>query len=415
MTADNIAVRAESLTKVYQLYDRPIDRLKESLSPFRKKYHRDFYALRDVSFEIGRGDTFGIIGRNGSGKSTLLKIIAGVLTPTGGAVGVSGRVSAILELGVGLNPEMSGVDNIYLNGTIAGNSREETARMLPGILSFADIGEFAYQPVRNYSSGMLVRLAFAMAVSVSPDVLIVDEALAVGDVAFQQKCLNELERMIRGGMTLLFVSHDMQMVRNYCQSAIYLRGGEIRYNGSAEMATEAYLKDMWDEQNYGGSQGRVVAWRPVDDNPAAVAYGTQAGRITAVDLSAGEGGMVHQGDRVTLSIGARVADEVINPKIIWQLRDQRGYTIYGIETLSQGISYPRSERKDGRIGAEFSFEARLAPGHYFVSAGLTDHISQTANLLLDKQVGVLHIEVLRRGRSFAGVCDLQSTCRRLEE
>ncbi|HWR88978.1 MAG TPA: polysaccharide ABC transporter ATP-binding protein, partial [Dissulfurispiraceae bacterium] len=314
MTADNIAVRAESLTKVYQLYDKPIDRLKESLNPFRKKYHHDFHALRDVSFEIRRGDTFGIIGRNGSGKSTLLKIIAGVLTPTRGAVGVSGRVSAILELGVGLNPEMSGVDNIYLNGTITGKSREETARMLPGILSFADIGEFAYQPVRNYSSGMLVRLAFAMAVSVSPDVLIVDEALAVGDVAFQQKCLNELERMIRGGMTLLFVSHDMQMVRNYCQSAIYLRGGEIRYNGSAEMATEAYLKDMWEEQNCGGSQGQAVAWRPVDDNPAAVAYGTQAGRITAVDLSGGEGGLVHQGDRVTLSIRAQVSDEVINPK-----------------------------------------------------------------------------------------------------
>ena len=191
---DGIAVRIQHLTKTYKLYDRSIDRLKESLHPLRRRYHRDFHALKDVSFEIGKGETFGIIGRNGSGKSTLLKIIAGVLTPSAGHLEVRGKVSALLELGIGFNPDLTGRENIYFSGTIMGFSREEMDEKVDDILAFADIGDFINQPVKTYSSGMFVRLAFAMATNVDPDILIIDEALSVGDIFFQTKCYKKFDR-----------------------------------------------------------------------------------------------------------------------------------------------------------------------------------------------------------------------------
>lgn len=415
MDASPTSIKAENLTKVYRLYDRPVDRLKESVDPFRRRFHRDFYALRNISFEVRRGDTVGVIGRNGSGKSTLLKIIAGVLTPTGGVVAVTGRVSAILELGAGLNPEMTGVENIFLSGTIMGFARDEIARRVPDILSFADLGDFASQPVKSYSSGMFVRLAFAMAVNVDPDIFIVDEALSVGDVSFQQKCLNQIEKMIKKGVTLLLVSHSMQLIRNYCQSALYLDGGEVRFSGKAEATTEAYLKDMWESRDYSPDGGAAVVWKQsLSGN--GIAFGTKGGSLSEVSLTAGDrpANIVFEGDTARLTVFATVDPEVINPKIIWQVRDQHGYTIYGQETHSQGIVYPKAERRDGRIGAEFTFRVSLAPGNYFFSIGLTDHLSDTSNLLLDKQVGIIQMEVVSRDRRFIGICNLQGTCRKLD-
>ena len=195
MTRDSdpvISIR--HLSKKYRLYDRSVDRLKESLHPFRKKYHRDFFALNDVSFDIKKGETVGIIGKNGSGKSTLLKIIAGVLTPSGGGAVVNGHVSALLELGIGFNPDLTGLENIYFSGTIMGFSRQEMDTKVDDIIAFADIGNFIHQPVKTYSSGMFVRLAFAMATNVDPDILIIDEALSVGDIFFQTKCYRKLDR-----------------------------------------------------------------------------------------------------------------------------------------------------------------------------------------------------------------------------
>ena len=234
----------EHLSKVYKLYDRSIDRLKESLHPFRRIYHHDFYALKDVSFEIKRGETFGIIGKNGSGKSTLLKIIAGVLTPSGGNLEVKGKVSALLELGIGFNPEMTGLENIYFSGTIMGYSREEMDAKVDDILAFADIGDFIHQPMKTYSSGMFVRLAFAVATKVDPEILVIDEALAVGDMFFQSKCMLLMKRMIDSGMTLLFVSHDTSSVTNLCKRAIYLESGMVKTMGEALSVTDQYLKDM---------------------------------------------------------------------------------------------------------------------------------------------------------------------------
>ena len=200
----NTAIKVQNLTKTYKLYDKPMDRLKESLHPLKKKYHKDFYALNDVSFEIKKGETVGIIGKNGSGKSTLLKIITGVLTPTSGRVNVNGKISAILELGAGFNNEMTGIENIYLNTSINGMNKQETNKIIDEIVDFAELGEHIYQPIKTYSSGMKARLAFAVAINVDPEILIVDEALSVGDVRFQQKCLRRMEEFKAQNKTILF-------------------------------------------------------------------------------------------------------------------------------------------------------------------------------------------------------------------
>jgi ABC-type polysaccharide/polyol phosphate transport system ATPase subunit len=237
----NIAIKVSHLTKVYKLYDKPIDRLKESLHPLKKQYHKDFYALSDVSFEIKKGETVGIIGKNGAGKSTLLKIITGVLTPSSGHVHVNGRIASLLELGAGFNPEYTGVENIYLQGTLMGYSKKEMDIKIDEILSFADIGDFIYQPVKSYSSGMFARLAFAIAINVDPDILIVDEALAVGDVFFVQKCMAKLDSFKKAGKTILFVSHDTAIIKNICNKALFIKNGELVANGNAVEVSDTYL------------------------------------------------------------------------------------------------------------------------------------------------------------------------------
>ena len=244
LNGNGVAIRVQNLSKIYKLYDRSIDRLKESLHPLRRRYHHDFHALKNVSFEIGKGETFGIIGKNGSGKSTLLKIIAGVLTPSSGNMEVRGKVSALLELGIGFNPDMTGRENIYFSGTIMGYSREEMDAKVDDIMAFADIGDFIHQPMKTYSSGMFVRLAFAVATKVDPEILVIDEALAVGDIFFQSKCMLMMRKMIDSGVTLLFVSHDTSSVTNLCRKAIYLEQGVVKASGEALSVTDQYLKDM---------------------------------------------------------------------------------------------------------------------------------------------------------------------------
>ena len=224
---DGIVVQVKNLSKVYKLYDRPIDRLKESLHPFRRKYHREFHALNDVSFEIFKGETLGIIGKNGAGKSTLLKIITGVLTPSKGEVSIKGKISALLELGAGFNPEFTGIENIYMNGTILGYSKCEMDEKLENILNFADIGDYVYQPVKMYSSGMFARLAFSVAINVDPDILIVDEALSVGDIAFQYKCFQRMNELKAKGVTLIIVSHSTQQILQHCDRALLLDHGNL--------------------------------------------------------------------------------------------------------------------------------------------------------------------------------------------
>ena len=243
------AIKVDQVTKIYRLFDRPIDRLKESLNPFHKEYHKKFYALNEISFQVEQGQFMGIIGTNGSGKSTILKIITGVLTPTTGQVTVSGRVSALLELGGGFNMEYTGIENVYMNGTMMGYTRQEMDEKLPEILEFADIGDFVYQPVKTYSSGMFVRLAFALAINVDPDILIVDEALAVGDVFFQAKCYQKINEICKSGTTVLLVTHDMSTVIKYCDKVVVLNRGHFVAEGPARQMVDLYKKILANQED----------------------------------------------------------------------------------------------------------------------------------------------------------------------
>lgn len=235
-----IAISVNNISKMYKLYENPMDRLKESLGLTRKKRYKEHYALNNVSFQVKKGETVGIIGTNGSGKSTILKIITGVLNPTQGEVVVDGRISALLELGAGFNGEYSGIENVYLNGQMIGFSKEEIDAKLQDILDFADIGDYVYQPVKTYSSGMFVRLAFAVAINIDPEILIVDEALSVGDVFFQAKCYRKFEEFKKKGKTILFVSHDLSAISKYCDRAILLNQGVKLGEGSPKDMIDAY-------------------------------------------------------------------------------------------------------------------------------------------------------------------------------
>lgn len=239
---NDIAIKVKNLTKVYHLYDKPQDRLKEALNPFKKSYHHDFYAMNDVSFEIKKGETVGIIGKNGAGKSTLLKMITGVLTQTSGSIEIDGKIASILELGAGFNPEMTGLENIYLNGTLIGFTKEEMDPKIDVIAKFADIGEFLYQPVKGYSSGMFARLAFAVAINVDAEILIVDEALSVGDMVFQAKCMAKMTSLMEQGVTILFVSHDTHSVRTLCNQAILLHNGQVITTGDVGKVVDQYTE-----------------------------------------------------------------------------------------------------------------------------------------------------------------------------
>lgn len=242
------------LNKVYNLYDKPIDRLKEVLSPTHKSYHREHYALNDISLEIKKGESVGIVGKNGSGKSTLLKIITGVLNPTSGEINVKGKISALLELGAGFNPEYTGIENIYLNGTMMGYSKAEMDEKVDDIIAFADIGDFINQPVKTYSSGMFARLAFAVSINVEPEILIVDETLSVGDTRFQIKCMDKMKEMMEGGTTVLFVSHDINAIRRFCTRCIWINEGKMKEAGSVNMVSDHYIDflKMLDAENQVG-------------------------------------------------------------------------------------------------------------------------------------------------------------------
>src|ERR1700730_7473341 len=271
----NAALRVEEVSKCYRMYDHPGDRLKEMLTRGLWKRHREFWALQDISFEIEAGATTGIIGPNGSGKSTLLQIITGTLEPTHGNVWYEGRIAALLELGAGFNLEFTGIENVFMNAALMGFSRKDTERLLPEIERFAEIGDFIHQPVKTYSSGMYVRLAFATAVSTEPQILIIDEALSVGDAVFQHRCLRRIKQMQENGTTILFVSHDPSAVKALCSRAILLNNGQVEADGKPADVLNRYLglimerEDAYDEETApAGDQGSVQA---VADFDAALA------------------------------------------------------------------------------------------------------------------------------------------------
>src|SRR5262245_54062587 len=262
------ALRVEAISKQYRIYDRPVDRLKESLTRGRWRTHREFWALRNISFEVEAGTTSGIIGPNGSGKSTLLQIITGTLEPTHGSVWHDGRIAALLELGAGFSGEFTGIENIFMNASLIGVSKSETERLLPEIASFAEIGDFIYQPVKTYSSGMYIRLAFATAIATSPQILIIDEALAVGDAVFQHRCTRRIKEMQEGGTTILFVSHDPGAIRALCSRAILLNEGRMEADGPPADVLDRYQKViMAREAAY--AEGQLAKHRETPPQPTA--------------------------------------------------------------------------------------------------------------------------------------------------
>lgn len=341
-----IAIKTEHITKIYNLYNKQSDRVKETFHPWRKIYHDPFKAIDNLSFQVKKGESVGIIGRNGSGKSTLLQIVCGILTPTSGSIEVNGRVSALLELGAGFNPEFTGVENIYLNASILGFSKGETDRKFDEILAFADIGNFIHQPVKTYSSGMYVRLAFSIAVHVSPEILIIDEALAVGDIFFRQKCLQHMQNYMHG-CTKIIVTHDMQSVANMCERVIVLDEGSKIFEGTPLKGIEYYTKIMHNElfepaekafpepvaSRYVGETDRVD-WVEVPEDSRG---GAREVIIEKVKITNGEDAsaiVVKTGDALVLHFLVRATSSKKNIIFGYTVKDRVNNAIFGENTCA---------------------------------------------------------------------------------
>ncbi len=379
------AIDISDISKVYKLYEKPGDRLKEALAISRKKLYTEHFALDHVSFQINKGETVGIIGTNGAGKSTLLKIITGVLTPTSGSVSVNGRISALLELGAGFNMEYSGIENIYLNGTMCGYSREEVDERLEDILQFADIGDFVYQPVKTYSSGMFVRLAFAVAINIDPEILIVDEALSVGDVFFQAKCYQKFEEFKKNGKTILLVSHSLGTVAKYCDKVVLLNKGtkvsegtpqemidlykkilvsssvdiDELVNGEEETIDEVFVTDNW--------KGRLTL------NPHINSYGNMDAEIidfAIIDKKKKITNNLNKGDEFSIRIKVKFHQSIRNPIIAFTILNLQGTDVSGTNTMLEDSDLKDAEQGDIKT-VTFTQQLDIQGGEYLLSLGCT--------------------------------------------
>ncbi len=370
------------LTKMYKLYDRPSDRLKEALGLTRKKLYREHYALHDVNFDIREGECVGIIGTNGSGKSTILKIITGVLTPTEGEVKVNGRISALLELGAGFNMEYSGLENVYLNGTMIGFSKEEIDARLDDILDFADIGDFIHQPVKTYSSGMFVRLAFAVAINIDPEILVVDEALSVGDVFFQAKCYHKFEEFKKQGKTILFVSHDLSSVSKYCDRVILLNKGVKLDEGSPKQMVDIYKQLLvgqdpvkQQEESKASSKEEKKDEGNFQANPNMLEYGNRMAEIIDFEVVDDRGirsNTIEKGSSFQIRMRVRFNEDIQEPIMAYTFKNIRGTEITGTNTMFEKAQVEKSGR--GNVcTVTFTQEMNLQGGEYLLSFGCTGY------------------------------------------
>lgn len=401
---EEIAISLNNVSKCFKRYDRPVDRLKEILLP-NKSYAQEFWALRNISFEIMKGETMGIIGRNGAGKSTLLQLICGTLTPTSGEVQVHGRVAALLELGAGFNPEFTGRDNVYMNGAIMGLSKMEVDERFDNIAAFADIKDFIDQPVKSYSSGMYVRLAFASAIHVNPDILIIDEALAVGDMFFQAKCMARMRRMMESGVTVMFVSHDTSSVKSLCQRGVFLESGELKKIGKASDVVATYISlvhgDMNQElkllqveadnkktdenknnfsietankvfKNSITSDLLVSIEKPVEMAEGCHRYGDGGVKILDIKLLNSKRFPVSSLDfkeSFTIQISIRFEKDLPSFCLGYSLRDLKGQMLIGSLSSSERIEVPAVKNQDIYI-AEIEAQNILNSGIYTISVGI---------------------------------------------
>lgn len=428
----NLAISVQGVSKIYKLYDKPIDRLKEAVSLTHKSYHRDFFALSDISFDVKKGETVGIIGTNGSGKSTILKIITGVLSPTTGTAEVSGNISALLELGAGFNSEYTGLENIYMNGTMMGFSRQEMERRMDDILRFADIGDFVNQPVKTYSSGMFVRLAFALAINVDPEILIVDEALSVGDVFFQAKCYRRMEEMMKNGTTILMVSHDMGSIIKYCDKVVLLNRGHFVAQGEAGKMVDLYKKILANQTDelaealieekkeaLGLPVEATVSDKRMKDrmnlNPEVQEYGD--GRASfedfgTLDARGNVTNLLLKGEMFTIRERVRFHAPIENPIFTYTLRDKKGTGITGTNTLFEGTEI--KPVKDGDVyTVSFRQKMNLQGGEYLLSMSCTGY-ENGEHVVYHRLYNVLSLTVISN-KNTVGFYDMGSEVEAVRE
>lgn len=436
------AIDVRDVVKVYKLYDKPRDRVKEAFGLGKKQTHKLHYALNGVSMNIYKGETVGIIGTNGSGKSTILKIITGVLTPTSGEVRVDGRISALLELGAGFNQEYNGIENVYLNGTMMGFSEKEIDAKLPDILEFADIGDYVYQPVKTYSSGMFVRLAFAVAINIEPEILIVDEALSVGDVFFQAKCYHKFEEFKKMGKTIVFVSHDLSSISKYCDRVFLLNQGKLLGEGSPKEMIDAYKRvlvgqyevpEKQENQDFledpelrkaaernieGGKAGdgspkhEAAAARGEgfqEKNPSALEYGTKQARITEYYVTDDRGvrtTAVIKGSEFTLHMRVEFTEHIPAPIFAFSFKNVIGTEITGTNSMIEKAFLESAE--PGQVkDITFTQKMSLQGGEYLISMGVTGYNGDTFEVY-HRLYDAMNITVVS-DKNTVGYYDMDST------
>ncbi|MGN0495208.1 MAG: ABC transporter ATP-binding protein [Lachnospiraceae bacterium] len=432
--SNDIAIKVEHLTKMYKLYDKPSDRLKESLGLSKKKKYQEHYALKDVSMDIKKGETVGIIGTNGSGKSTILKIITGVLNPTSGNVSIDGRISALLELGAGFNMEYTGIENVYLNGTMIGFSKEEIDERLDDIVAFADIGEFIHQPVKSYSSGMFVRLAFAVAINIDPEILIVDEALSVGDVFFQTKCYHKFEEFKEQGKTILFVSHDLGSIAKYCDRVVLLNKGEKKAEGEPQEMVDLYKKvmvgldgedncnlkrdseDCTNEQKLGENNNQHTTWKEqLRLNPNVNEYGNGMAELIDIGIFDENGivtSSIMKGTRFTLKSKVKFYEKVQDPIFTFTFRDIKGTDITGTNTMYEKVSIGSANPQEVYI-ASFEQNMDLQGGEYLLSMSCTGFVNGEF-VVYHRLYNVVNVTVIS-GKNTVGFYDMNSITKIVKE
>lgn len=407
--SSEIAIKVENLSKCYQIYDHPRDRLMQFVIPRLrrfvglppKQYYREFWALNDVSFEVKKGETVGIIGRNGSGKSTLLQMICGTLSPTGGSVETRGRIAALLELGSGFNPEFTGRENVYMNSAVLGLGKEEIDARFADIVAFADIDDFIEQPVKTYSSGMMLRLAFAVIAHVDADILVVDEALAVGDAFFTQKCMRFLRGFMKTG-TVLFVSHDTGSIRNFCSYAVWLEKGQVIQEGAPKDVCELYLEAFYEAQQGKSSTTKLRAFKKIDDSlplkdqrlefintsnlrndlqifnfdPNAASFGKGGAQIHDVrllDENEHPLAWIVGGEKVTLRVVVHTYQDLDSPIIGFHIKDRLGQALFGDNTFLSYREKPIHCPQGNELQADFVFYMPLLPtGEYSITIAIAN-------------------------------------------
>lgn len=385
-----IAIKVNEVQKIYKLYDKPKDRIKDAFGLGKKQSYKLHYALKGVSMDIHKGETVGIIGTNGSGKSTLLKIITGVLNPTDGGVLVDGRISALLELGAGFNQEYNGIENVYLNGTMMGFSEKEIDEKLPAILEFADIGDYVYQPVKTYSSGMFVRLAFAVAINIEPEILIVDEALSVGDVFFQAKCYHKFEEFKQMGKTIVFVSHDLSSISKYCDRVFLLNKGVMLGEGSPKEMIDAYKRvlvgqyevpdstenqDLLNDSTLREAAGKAAGVAKEAVNPELLEYGTKQAEIVEYYLTDDAGvrtSAVIKGSTFSIHMKVRIHEHIPAPIFAFSFKNVKGTEITGTNSMIEKAFLDCVEAGQEKM-VTFTQKMTLQGGEYLLSLGVTGY------------------------------------------